>query len=51
MIVISPLKETLNEKLKESSELVMINPNDKSAQKYLEAIHALIAVCENRNRF
>lgn len=50
-VVISPLKEVLNEKLKEASDLFRMNPEDKIALRYVNAIHDIIAVCENRNRY
>lgn len=50
-IVISPLKEELNKALEEASKCLATHPEEQSALKYVNAIHRIIAVCENRKRY
>lgn len=50
-VVISPLKDELNKALREASELLATRPEEKSALRYVNAIHRLIDVCEKRNRY
>lgn len=50
-VVISPLKDELNKALEEASKLLVTHPEERSALKYVNAIHRLIDICEKRNRY
>ena len=47
----SKLKDALDEELKIASQCLAMNPSDHIALKFVNAIHHLIDVCEERNRY
>lgn len=47
----SKLKDALDEALKDATETLLHYPDEKSALKYVNAIHKLIDVCEERKRY
>lgn len=47
----SKLKDALDEALKEATDILLRYPEEKSALKYVNAIHKLIKVCEDRKRY
>lgn len=47
----SKLKDALDQCLKEATENLLHYPEEKSALNYVNAIHKLIDVCEERKRY
>lgn len=47
----SKLKDALDEALKDASDCLRRNPEDHIALKFVNTIHHLIDVCEERNRY
>lgn len=47
----SKLKDALDEALKNATDTLLKYPDEKSALKFVNTIHKLIDVCEERKRY